>query len=322
MRLALALLFVAAFSGFCQSQDVKVREESIRLMERAHAVSSSPALPNLERIDTFRAFAEDSPAQEGSFTRVMIQGTGRRDEYNFGSFHLLNVWTEKQVAVAGKAAIVPPELVTLSRITPILLVRFDGEDVIHSITSREVNGVAARCMDFDTIRGQKVDNNQLCVDVVRGTLLQEKLGPELIEYSEFFPFAGALMPGKIRYSFGGVEKLEITQTMAPLNEITANVLAAPPDATMHRICTTFRRPFGVSMPQPKSGNGGSDTEIIVRGMVGVNGKVYEPVVQSSERPDLNAEALTQVQQWTFTPAMCDGQPDAHEVAVTLHFQGR
>jgi outer membrane biosynthesis protein TonB len=40
------------------------------------------------------------------------------------------------------------------------------------------------------------------------------------------------------------------------------------------------------------------------------------------RPELNAEALAQVRQWSFTPAMCDTHPDAHEVELTVHFQGR
>ena len=76
------------------------------------------------------------------------------------------------------------------------------------------------------------------------------------------------------------------------------------------------------MPQPKAGNGAGTVDIVVRGQVGVDGKMYDLAVQSSERPELNAGALAQAQQWTFTPAMCNGQPDVHEAAITLHFQGR
>jgi TonB family protein len=45
-------------------------------------------------------------------------------------------------------------------------------------------------------------------------------------------------------------------------------------------------------------------------------------VQSSERPDLNDEALSIAQQWRFTPARCNGKPDPHEVDFTLEFKGR
>jgi len=38
--------------------------------------------------------------------------------------------------------------------------------------------------------------------------------------------------------------------------------------------------------------------------------------------DLNEEALATARQWSFTPAMCNGKPDAHEVELTVQFQGR
>jgi Gram-negative bacterial TonB protein C-terminal len=322
--LALVTLFVVLPFNFVQkssAQDVKVRERAEHLLERANAVSSSPHLPNLERIDTFRVF-EDGSVKEGSFSHVVMQGTGRRDEYTFADYHLLNVWTQKQVAVVGGGGhLLPPELVNVLRITPIWLVRFDGEDVIHSINDRKVNGSDAHCIEFDTVRGEKTAANELCVDATTGALVLEKLYGEVVENSDFFAFAGALMPGKITYSAGGVHT-EITQTMTPLTDAGANVLAAPENAQMHGLCATYRRPFGISMPQPKAGNGGRTDDIIVRGYVGMDGKMFEPAVQSSERPELNAEALTVAKQWTFTPAMCNGKPDVHEAEITLHFQGR
>jgi hypothetical protein len=320
MKLALALLLVC-FAGRSFSQDIKAREEAIRLMERASAASSSPNLPNLERVDTFRLFG-DAGVQEGSFSRVVIQGTGRREEYNFGDYHLVNVWTQKQVAVAGTPRILPAELVNVLRITPIWLVRFDEEDVIHTITDRNIGRRPVRCIEFDTVKGVQTDNNELCIDTANGTLLREKLGAELIENSNFFPFAGALMPGKIDYFRNGVQRMEVIQTMTALAGTDANVLAPPPDARMHGICTTYRRPFGLHMPQPNPGSGGGNVDIVVRGMVGADGKVYDATVQSSEREDLNAEAMGLVKQWTFTPSMCDGHADVHEADLTLHFQGR
>jgi TonB family protein len=322
MRPALALLiilFVVTHSG--SAQDVKVRERAEHLLERANAASSSPKLPNLERVDTFRVF-EEGAVKEGSFSRVVVQGTGRRDEYAFGDYHLLNVWTNDKVAVTGSGGhLMPPELVNVLRITPIWRVSFDGEDVIRSVTDRPVNGAQAHCIAFDTVRGQRTDSGEICVDANSGVIVVEKVMGEEVENSEFFPFAGALMPGKITHSAGGV-RTEITQTMTPLTDAGPNVLAAPENAQMHGLCTTYRRPFGVSMPQPKAGNGAQMDDIVVRGFVGVDGRLFEPAVQSSERPELNAEALTIAQQWSFTPAMCNGKPDVHEAEITLHFQGR
>jgi len=320
MRPALTFFAVLTLSGFALAQDFKIREEAVRLLERANAVSSSPKLPNLERVDNFRVF-EESGSKEGSFTRVVIQGVGRRDEYVLGDYDLVNVWTPKQVAVTGGGKILPPDLLDVTRITPLSHVNFDDQDVIHVIGERSVGGRAARCIEFDTVHGDHTDANELCVDSINGTLLLEKLGLQTIENSDFFPFAGALMPGKIAYSYGGLRKIEITQTMTELAS-DANVLAPPPNAVTHAICTTFRRPFGISMPQPQPGSGGTVSDILIRASLGVDGRVYQPVVQFSDRPELNAEALDLARKWTFTPAMCDGRADVHEVDFTLHFQGR
>jgi TonB family protein len=322
MKWALAsVVFLLAQSHFTYAQDVKVREEAVRLMERANLVSTPVERPSSERVDRFRVFS-DSGVQEGSFSRVVIQGVGRREEWAFGNYHLLNVWTLKQVAVVGASNMIPAELIRVTRITPMNLVHFDGEDVIHTIVERDMSGHRAKCIEFDTIKGQQTQNNELCVDARSGVLLEEKLGAELIENDEFFPFAGALMPGKISYSLAGANRIEIAQSINALNSSEANVLAAPAGAELHTICGTFRRPFGISMPQPKAGNGGTDSDIMVRASVGVDGKVYETTVQSSERPDLNEEALALAKQWRFTPALCDGSPLQKVVEFSLHFQGR
>ncbi|HEX8815256.1 MAG TPA: energy transducer TonB [Terriglobales bacterium] len=322
MRFNWILLLTVSIPLPAFSQDVKVREEAVILLEHADRASSTPDLPNLERVDTFRVFAGEPAVREGSFSRVVIQGTGRRDESSFGSYHVVNFWSRKGVAISGAPTLRPPELVTLMQIAPIQRLQFNGEDVIRSVVSRSVDGHAARCIEFDTVAGQKTEQNEVCVDSASGVFLSQKLGDELVEYGEFFPFSGGLMPGKISYSFAGVLKMEVTQTMTVLGGDAKNVLSAPPDAKMHNICTTYRRPFGISMSQPKPGNGGSDTDVIVRGVVGEDGKLYNPLVQSSERPDLNEEALSVVSRWTFAPAMCDGKAEAHEVALTVQFQGR
>jgi TonB family protein len=57
-------------------------------------------------------------------------------------------------------------------------------------------------------------------------------------------------------------------------------------------------------------------------MIGLDGKVRDALVQESDRPDLNAEALQVVQQWIFTPATCNGRPSVNEASFTVHFQGR
>lgn len=322
MKWVLSLLIIAVTSTLSFSQDIRVREEAVRLLEKANEVSTAMKLPNLERTDTFQVFGSDSGVKEGTFTRVVIQGTGRREETTFGDYHVVNVFTDKSLATVRSRELAPPDVRTLMRLTPIYHVSFDHEDVIHSITNREVNGRPVRCVEFDTVGGQKAQANEICLDTANGAIVLEKLGDELIENSDFFSFAGALFPSRINYSFAGAPKMEIKQVMTSLTDATPNVLAAPPNAEIRQWCKTYRRAFGEFMPQPKPGNGGGEVELVVRGMIFGDGRVHDAVVQSSERPDLDAEALDLIHQWVFTPALCNGQPNLTEASFTLHFQGR
>ena len=110
--------------------------------------------------------------------------------------------------------------------------------------------------------------------------------------------------------------------MTELTDTSENVLAAPPEAQIRNFCKTYRRAIGTSLPQPKAGKGGRNTDVAIRGIISTDGKVHEAVVQSAEYPDLGAEALALVQQWVFTPAVCDGNPNTQEATFIVHFHGR
>jgi hypothetical protein len=96
---------------------------------------------------------------------------------------------------------------------------------LHLAAVNTRNGSAARCCPIsDTIKGERTEDNEFCMDSANGTLVVERIGDELIENSDLFAFAGALMPGKISCSFAGMRTMEITQTMTPLTDADSNVL--------------------------------------------------------------------------------------------------
>jgi TonB family protein len=319
MKSTLTLVALALTATFSYAQDPQLRAQAIEMLEHANQVSFSPSWPDLERVETFQVLDAASGPQEGSFSRVTIQGTGRREEFKFGSYHTINVWTSRGLATVRTSEVLPPPLLDVLRLTPIQIVRFDQSDVIFAITDSGEDGRPARCIEFNTTTGDKTNSNELCMDTQTGTLVRAKLDSQLTEYSEFFPFAGALIPGTIRNSFNGIPHLEISQTMTEITTPTPNVLAAPPDAQIRRMCTTYRPAFGLSMPQPRTGTVG-DADVVLRGLIGADGRVHDAVVQSSERPDLESAAIELIQQWTFTPALCDGKPNDAEASFTLHFR--
>src|SRR5712671_1509777 len=322
MKRILLLLSFSFIPAPSYTQDTELRSRAIAFLERAHAVSISPNLPNLERVDTFQVFDPNAGAREGSFSRVVVQGLGRREETTFGDYHLVEVWTGETLSTTRTPQLVPPEVDRVMWLTPIRLVTFDDSDVIRAITDRDIHNRSAHCIACDTIVGEHHEQNELCLDAQNGTLVSEKLGDDSIENSEFFPFAGILLPGRISYSVSGNRELAITQTMTALPDSVENVLAAPPDARVLYRCATFRRAIGQSMPQPASGPRGPDSDVVVRGVIERDGRVSNALVQSSERPDLNVEALGLVGKWTFLPAMCNGNPNPTEASFVVHFHGR
>ncbi len=309
--------------AFAVAQDPALRAQAVQLLERANGLSMSPQLPDLERTDVFHVLDTSSPVREGTFTRVVLQGVGRREETIYGDFHVVDVWTKNGLISTRKSEMFPLDVQRVLRITPISLVRFDDSDVIRAIVERAgAQGLKLRCIEFNTVRGQKIDDNEICVNAADGTLVSENLANELIEYSDFFPFAGEFVPAKIAYSLNGVRKLEITQTVAELKDSTDNVLAAPPNSVERLYCKTYRRAIGQSMPQPKTGYGGRDIDVAVRGVIQTDGSVAEALVDNTDRPELASEALALVKQWRFSPALCDGRVNQEVATFIVHFHGR
>src|SRR5438045_8263322 len=94
MKSVLKVLPLILFAAIpASAQDPELRREAVQLLERANGVSLSPKLPNLERIDTFRFFDSSSGPQEGTFTHVVVQGTGRHEEARFGEYYSLAIAT-------------------------------------------------------------------------------------------------------------------------------------------------------------------------------------------------------------------------------------
>lgn len=305
------------------SQDPDVRSAAVQLLEKANGLSMSPNLPNLERTDTFEVLDTSSSVREGTFTRVVIQGAGRRDEATFGDYHATNIYTHSGLSTERTSELPPAPVVTMMRITPLYSVRFADDDVIREIVEKAgADEHKLRCIEFDTIRGQRTENNEICVDAAQGTLASQKIGNKLIEYRNFFPFAGALMPGKISFSRNGLPELEITQTMTELKDATQNALVPSPNASTRVWCTTYKPAIGQSMPQPRMGSGARDVDVVIRAVIGPDGKVHQAVVQSAERDDLGAEALTLVRQWVFAPAVCNGKLNEEDATLIVHFHGR
>lgn len=325
MKFRRSLLFCFALcllgASAALAEDIALRQEAIRLLERADAVGTPVHLPNLQRTNTFRVFTEGG-VKEGTFTRTVDQHAGRREEITYGDYHLLNVIANGRFATDRSQRMPPREVLDLLRLTPTFKVHFDETDVIQAINNRDVDGRPARCVIWVTVTGEKQLHGELCVEKARGVLLTSDFADERIEQYEFFEFAGETVPARIEYYTAGRLHMEIRQTIEELSEIGPDVLATPPNALLLGGCVNPRPAFGKVMPQPKPGTGGAVADVRVAGIVQPDGLLHDAIVTSSERPDLHEEALQVAQTWRFSPPLCDGKPSQAPVLLTLHFQGR
>jgi hypothetical protein len=323
LALGFLLLFLTGVS--LHAEDIQLRQRAVELLERANAVSSMTMKSPYEQVVDFQVLNAGTGEPQAGHQRIVWGGPLlRRVEDDFGKFHLVNIWNDDMLYIAGdNAEAIPTAFDRMTRVIPIHLGRFDHEDTIRSIDEAVVRGRPALCIEFDTTFGNKTDSNETCIDRELGTLVRLRVGADLEENSDFVRFAGAYLPSKIYVYRNGAATLQVQQSFTPIEgQPSPALFERPPGASARKRCAQMRRAFGRSMPQPAPGNGGETTDIRIEGMVGDDGHVYSAGVTVSDRPDLNDEALKLVSTWTFDPLLCDGKPGWEKTEFVLHFQGR
>ena len=313
------LVFLAAA---CGAQDIKVRQEAETLLEQANSLVVPRELGTYLHAIAFRVF-DPSGIKEGQFTSVFQGPRSYRNEYKFEDFDIvLIVNGETSADIGSDRNQAPLPIRRLTRLNRPYSARFDQTDVIHSIQDSEVNGRPARCIEFDTTKGEKIEVNELCIDKRLRVVARVHANNETITFSDYFSYRGTLMPGHIVYQQNDFH-MEIDQTKTELEgPVNPDLLTAPPQGRLGHACKAFRRPFGQFMPQPRPGYGGQNVDVIIHGVVRANGSVSELSVDASKREDLNQEAIQVCSGWRFIPASCDGAVVEVPVDITLHFQGR
>jgi hypothetical protein len=319
----LASAMLAALVGIdCAAQEVQLRQEAETLLERADSISTPRQFHSYDQTIVFRSFSATG-LQQGRFTSVVQGPRSYRDEYELGDYRLLVVVNGNMVADVGDRALAPVEIRRMTRLNHSYTARFDESDIIRSIQDSQVNGRPARCVEFDTVRGEKTSANELCIDKEYGIVARVHANDETITNSGFFPYRGSHLPAHIVYEQNDL-RMELEQTKTETDgPFDPDLLTPPANAKiLGQVCTVYRRPFGRFMPQPKPGQGSANVDVMVHGTVRIDGTVRDATIDVSERGDLNAEALALFRTWHFTSATCDGIPLEIPAEITLHFPNR
>ncbi|HEV7511449.1 MAG TPA: energy transducer TonB [Candidatus Acidoferrum sp.] len=317
---AVAVLPVILLASTVQmhAQDMPVRVEAVRLMERANDVSlAAHLMPNYKLEGTFRAYGLDGSVQNGTFNTVYSVDS-ERYEIAFGKYHAISLHFPDRIVQNGYEP-PPPETLELSGLTPLIIGRFDGSDTIHSIKPATLFGRRAKCIQFETVNGRTRQSNEICVDEEQGNLIRWNVGEDLVDNTDYSAFEGVLLPGHIRHYINGKLRMEVEQKFSVINGPVDWAALTPPNPATLRQCQQYRGPIIQSAPQPTSAGAGPWYDVQVHGVIGPDGHVSEASVLTNGRPELEQQAVQIVSGWIFSPGVCNGKPVPVAAELVVHF---
>jgi hypothetical protein len=304
------------------AEDPQVRAEAVRLMERA-VMLTAPVWPANEEFVNFRVLhSAAGESSEGSLKIGVRTPVNKRWEFTYGTYKFIRVQDGSELATYRSENAEPAALTSVRKLLPAFQGRFEPADLIRSIADATLDGRPARCIEFDTLKGDQQQSGQVCVDAQSGFLISVRLGDETIRQSAYFRFNNASLPGHIERWVGNEKLIEIDSRVVVRTEYPPEYFDYPLDAKIDNRCQEFHRAFADNTPQPEAKTQ-SNEAITVRlhGRVGKDGKPDALKVLDAARPDLADEAVRVVSKWTFHPAMCVYRPATQEMDFEVTFKG-
>jgi hypothetical protein len=317
------LVLFPVFAAICclrvSAQDLAVRVEAIKLMERANSVSRPTHRTRSHKEEVmFRAYRLDGTTVEGRANNI-IAGDIERYEVFFGEYHSISIHFPDRI-VQNKSYNAPAETLELEKLTPLLIGQFDKSDIIHSITPATLFGLTAKCIQFETVNGKTHQpGNEICLDDELGALVRWNVAEDLIEDTDYVAFESVLMPQTIRHYINGRLRMEVNQKFSVMEDPIDWAALTPPDAHTLRTCHDHRPPSIQSAPQPADAGPGPWYDVQVHGAIGPDGRVQQATVLPAGRPDLEKRALEIVATWIFTPPLCNAKPTIVSFDPVVHF---
>jgi len=304
-------------------EDPLLHAEAVRLLERA-VMLSTPVWPANEEFVNFRVL-NSGPGESsvGSMKISVRTPMNKRWEFTYGNYKFIRVQDGSDLATYRSESTEPAALTSVRKLLPAFHGSFEPADLIRSIADTSMEGQPARCIDFDTLKGDQQQSGQICVDAHSGFLLSVRLGDETIRQSTYFRFNNAWLPGHIERWVGNEKLLDIDCNVVVRTDYPPEYFDYPAEAKIDNSCSSeFHRAFADNTPQPVPKTLSNEAITVrVHGRVGKDGKPVALKALDTARPDLAQEAVRVVSKWTFHPAMCVYQPATQEMDFDVTFKG-
>ena len=318
------LLIVLCAVAMAKAEDQDLRARAVHLLDRARLASRMEKPTNIRTTVTFSATGKDGLAETGSYTRNRSSTGELREDVVLGEFKSSHIQKGRDVAYFGAWMDLPYAVESVMRFIPYAPLRFDPTDVIGSIDGKTVDGRAASCIEFVTVRGEDRNPGEICVANADGTVLAWHDRDSSWQAAGYTSVNGALEPSGFAYKEGAALALAAQVKYTMLDTEPTAELTAPANWNHGAYCRSYTMPIAKFSPQPRA-LGGLNAPVIdveVHAHVSAEGSVTHAEVEKPVRADLDAEAVQLVSTWRYSPGTCEGQVQDFPVNVMVHFQGR
>jgi TonB family protein len=318
--LVLYLLVICPAIG----EDMDLRNRAEEFMNRALVASRLTTPMNIRTDVTFSATGDDGIATAGSYVRIRSVDNALREDFVFGDYRMSRIQEQGKVATHGQWVDIPYTLRKVMEFVPYLPIRFDSTDIITSINETKMNGKAAVCIQFVTVRGEDRNPGDVCIAKENATVIEWHDRDHSFQALDYRSVKDALLPSHFVYREGEKLAIDASVRWALLDARPDDAFVAPEDWRQAFYCKSFSMPVPKSAPQPAA-KGGVDAPVItieVRVHVRPDGTVGKAEVVKPVRDDLDSEAVELVKTWTYEPGACEGTKQDFAIDVPVHFQGR
>ena len=317
------VLSVLVARGAC-GEDMELRNRAEQLMNRSLVASRFTTPMNIRTEVTFSATGNDGAVTHGSYIRTRSADSALREDLVLGDYSMSRIREKTNAAMRGPWVDIPYTLRRVMDFVHYLPIRFDPTDVVTGISETKMNGKAATCIQFVTVRGEDRNPGDICVSSENATVIEWHDRDRSFQAFEYGSVKDVLLPSHFVYREGEQFSIDATVHFALLDARPNDAFIAPDDWHHTRFCSSFSMPVPKSAPQPASKGGGDAPVITVEVHLHVrpDGTVWGAEILKPVRDDLDAEAVELVKTWTYQPGVCEGTRQDFAIDASVHFQGR
>jgi hypothetical protein len=150
-------------------------------------------------------------------------------------------------------------------------------DLVKKIELETVNGLAARCIKFEAIRGRDRWSREVCVNAGNNTLLRWLDERREIEWTDYISFGEKFYPRHLVVKEHGNKIIQADIEFRDAPDLSPKECEMPSDMRLRKACEHFTQPIVTKQESPvyptRMGTRPVTAEVVAEVRVGAEGKV-------------------------------------------------